>query len=153
MDRLFKEFVGAIETTYFSADSPVKPIPGAVEYFDRLRAAGIKVALNTGYPRQIADHLIQRMGFNGHIDGSLVSEEVGHGRPYPYMIHGLMRQLGIVKVQAVAKFGDTALDMEEGRNAGCAVVVGVLTGADKADTLLKHGASAVVPSVVAYPVA
>jgi len=152
IDRLFKQFVEAIEAAYFAADSPVKPIAGVLEYFDRLRAAGIKVALDTGYPRQIADHLIARMGFAGHIDGSLVSEEVGHGRPYPYMIHGLMRQLKVAKVQAVAKAGDTALDMEEGRNAGCQIVIGVLSGADNAATLLKHGASAVVPSVVDYPI-
>ena len=151
VDRLFKQFVAAIEAAYFSADSPVHPIPGVVEYFDRLRAAGIKVALNTGYPRQIADHLIKRMGFEGHIDGSLVSEEVGYGRPYPYMVHGLMKQLHIAKVQAVAKVGDTALDMEEGRNAGCTFVIGVLSGADDAPTLLKHGASAVVKTAVDYP--
>jgi phosphoglycolate phosphatase len=145
--------VAAIDAAYFSADSPVRPIPGVVAYFDQLRAAGIRVALNTGYPRTIADHLIARMGFNGHIDGSLVSEEAGRGRPYPYMVHGLMRQLGVQRVQAVAKVGDTALDMEEGRNAGCVVVIGVLTGADDAATLQRHGASAVVPSAVDYPIA
>ena len=47
----------------------------------------------------------------------------------------------------VAKFGDTVNDIKEGRNAGCGLVVGVLSGADSALDLYDAGADIVVPDV------
>lgn len=46
-------------------------------------------------------------------------------------------------VRRVAKVGDSARDMEEGRNAGCGLVIGVLSGADDEDTLFAAGADVV----------
>ena len=43
--------------------------------------------------------------------------------------------------------GDTARDMEEGTNACCGLVIGVLSGADDVDTLVEAGAHLVLPSV------
>jgi len=68
------------------------------------------------------------------------------------MIHDIMRKLQIQDVRSVAKVGDTALDMQEGKNAGCVAVYGVLTGADNAETLHKNGASAVVNTVTDIPI-
>ena len=42
-------------------------------------------------------------------------------------VHRLMEQAGVADVSAVAKFGDTVNDVKEGRNAGCGLVVGVLS--------------------------
>jgi phosphoglycolate phosphatase-like HAD superfamily hydrolase len=44
------------------------------------------------------------------------------------MILHLMRQLGIKDAARVAKIGDTEVDLEEGTNAGCSMVIGVTTG-------------------------
>lgn len=146
-DKIYASFEKALEVKYFCADSPLKIIPGAVELFDKLQAAGIKVGLDTGFPRKIADHIIKKLDFGPHIDGSCVAMEVGKGRPFPYMIYNLMRQFGIERVDQVVKVGDTARDMEEGRFAGTPHVFGVLSGADDRATLVKHGASVVLNSV------
>merc|ERR1719326_619940 len=48
------DFEARIEAAYFAADSPVKHIsPRLGEFFARCRAAGCKIALNTGYPARI----------------------------------------------------------------------------------------------------
>lgn len=144
---LYQEFQNLIKKAYFGGGGSIKLFDGVLDLFSDLRAAGIKVALDTGYPREIADGLIASLGLEKHIDGSCVAEEVGAGRPYPYMIHSLMKQHKIMDVRAVAKVGDTARDMQEGRNAGCSWVVGVLSGADGEDNLKEAGADTVLQTV------
>eukprot|EP01065_Artemidia_motanka_P012720 TRINITY_DN1701_c2_g2_i1.p1 TRINITY_DN1701_c2_g2~~TRINITY_DN1701_c2_g2_i1.p1 ORF type:complete len:287 (+),score=127.64 TRINITY_DN1701_c2_g2_i1:67-861(+) len=146
-DKIYAAFEKALEARYYAKDSPLKVIPGVFDLFARLRAGGIKVCLDTGFPRKIANYIIKRLEFTDHIDDSCVAMEVGHGRPYPYMIYELMRRNKIEQVSQVLKVGDTARDMEEGRYAGTPHVFGVLTGADDRKTLIKTGASAVLESV------
>ena len=43
--------------------------------------------------------------------------------------------------------GDAARDMQEGRNAGCGLVVGVLTGIDDGEVLASAGADAIVDCI------
>jgi phosphoglycolate phosphatase-like HAD superfamily hydrolase len=40
------------------------------------------------------------------------------------MIHHLMRRFALLDARRVAKVGDTARDMLEGKNAGCGLVIG-----------------------------
>lgn len=82
-----------------------------------------------------------------HIDGSIVSEEVGAGRPHPFMIQELMKRFNISDPSHVAKCGDTCRDMEEGRAAKCGLVIGVLSGADDAESLFQAGADVILDSV------
>ncbi|KAK3239531.1 hypothetical protein CYMTET_50551 [Cymbomonas tetramitiformis] len=145
--RLYALFQERIKDAYFNSVGKIAAIDGAPEVFVALRKHGIKVCLNTGYPRDIADGLISRMGYADLIDASTCAEEVGMGRPAPYMIHSLMRKTGVMRASGVAKFGDTQRDMEEGVNAGVGVKIGVLSGADNEETLMKSGATLVVPSV------
>jgi phosphonatase-like hydrolase len=149
--RMYENFLNAICEAYFhptsSSSGNVKLVPGVLQVLDAARKEGIRVALNTGYPRSVADRLVKQLGLDTHIDGLVVAEEVGHGRPYPYMIHHLMRQFGIMDCRRVAKVGDTVRDIEEGLNAGCGLVVGVLTGADGREALEKAGAHLVLESV------
>ena len=47
----------------------------------------------------------------------------------------------------VAKIGDTQIDMLEGINANCGLIIGVLSGHEKKDNLLSAGADAVVNKI------
>merc|ERR1712150_315266 len=113
---------------------------------------GIKVALNTGYPQNIQEGLVKRLGFDKVVDSYISAYDVRHGRPYPYMIHRLMERLEIESSRRVCKVGDSVRDIEEGRNAGCGLVVGVLSGADSADQLFAAGADVVAHRVTDLPV-
>lgn len=116
---------------FYQEDDRVEPIQGAVEVFNYLRANGVKVALDTGFDREITDIILERLGWDSSvIDSSITSDEVKQGRPHPDMIQALMAEFRIPSARRVMKIGDTVSDMGEGRNAGCGLVIGVLSGTD-----------------------
>src|SRR5438105_14684482 len=77
---------------YYATDPAVREISGAAAAFAALRRAGIKVALNTGFFRPIADVLLTRLGWRSPavIDADVTSDEVPHGRPHPDMMRHLL---------------------------------------------------------------
>jgi len=94
-------------------------ISGAVETAEALRARGIKIAGTTGYTRPMLErlqHLAAEQGYRA--DASLAPEDVGGGRPYPWMCYRLALDLRIYPLSACVKIGDTESDILEGRNAG-----------------------------------
>jgi len=115
---------------FYREDPGVREVPGAGATFACLKRSGIKVALNTGFSRDIVQVLLDRLGWEeqGLVDASVASNEVARGRPHPDMIQHLMRQLGIPDPGRVAKVGDTPVDLLEGHNAGCGLIVGVTEG-------------------------
>lgn len=113
---------------FYANDPSVYEVPGASEVFDRLHAGGIRVAVNTGFDRAITDVILGRLGWGDRVDASIASDEVDRGRPFPDMIRELMRRFGVGEGAAVAKVGDTPVDLQEGQNAGCGLIVGVTGG-------------------------
>lgn len=116
----------------YRAKPPVA-LPGVPEAIATLRARGIKVALTTGFDDGVARPLLDMLGWSVGsgaectVDALVTTSDVAAGRPAPYMIHRAMERTGVVSVAAVLAAGDTAVDVQAGRNAG-AVSVGVLTG-------------------------
>ena len=114
---------------YYRTDPAVHETEGAAAVFEMLRARGIKVVLDTGFDRRITDVILARLGWRaGVIDGSVTSDEVQRGRPFPDMIQRAMALTGVADATRVAKVGDTPSDLEEGYAAGCALVIGVTSG-------------------------
>ena len=116
----------------------VREVRGVNDAFHFLRGHGVKVALNTGFPRWVAERIIDHLawGWEGLIDAWTCSEAVGRSRPDPAMIHALMESLGVEDPATVMKVDDTATGIEEGLNAG-AVTIGVLTGTQSRERLLQ----------------
>lgn len=146
-------FINAIDKAYFDEAAAIDHINvGLLGYFRQLQSVGIKIGLDTGYPANIQKGLVEKLGFDKIVDGYISSYDVLEGRPYPFMVHRLMERLRIQDVRRVAKVGDSCRDIEEGRNAGCGLVVGVLSGADDYDSLMAAGADLVCNSVTDLPV-
>jgi phosphonoacetaldehyde hydrolase len=94
-------------------------IAGAVELTSTLRDKGIKIAGTTGYTRPMLEQLQELAAAQGYrTDASLTPEDVGAGRPYPWMCFKLAVDLQIYPLSACVKIGDTESDMQEGCNAG-----------------------------------
>lgn len=132
----------------------VKAMPGAEESFRWCRERGIKVATDTGFHRDINDAIMEGLGWldNGIIDLAVNVESTGGvGRPAPFMIFYAMEKLGIHSVHEVVKIGDTPADLLSGWNAGCIGNVGVLSGANTAETLGKYRHTHLLPSVEEVP--
>ena len=146
-------FVEMVQEAYFRPDSGVAPINvGLPGYVRQLQATGMKFALCTGYPVEIQQALVKALDFEDLVDGYVSAYEVPEGRPYPYMVHRLMERLHICSAERVCKVGDSVRDIEEGRNAGCGLVVGVLSGADSGEALMAAGADIVAECVTDLPV-
>lgn len=123
--------------TFYRDNTGVSEMEDASYVFSRLRKAGIKVAIDTGFDRTITTALLERMGWlqQNLIAASVTSDEVKNGRPHPDMIFRAMQLTGVSEVSRVGKVGDTASDLLEGTAAGCALVVGVTTGAYSRENL------------------
>lgn len=139
VDRIHSDFVVRMNAHYAS-DPSVRAMPGAPEAFRALRQAGIKVALDTGFGRDIVRVLLDRLGWerDGLIDASITSDEVAQGRPHPDMIRELMGRLGVEDPRRVAKVGDTPVDLQEGSGAGCGLVVGYTGGTHTREQLRPY---------------
>jgi len=150
--RVGDAFIDTVTKVYFSEDSQLALIrPNLKTYFKQLRKRGVKVALDTGYPPEIQEPLIDALELRDVVDAHISAYTASKGRPYPYMIHRLMEELEICDTRRVCKIGDSVRDIEEGRNAGCGLVVGVLSGADTAEDMLAAGADIIAESVVDLP--
>lgn len=132
-DTALAMFISQMKAAY---QAHLTPVPGAEETFVFLRARGIKIATDTGFDATIGGLIMERLNWPGRlIDLAVYSSDVSRGRPAPYMIFRAMERLGILDVRQVMKIGDSPADLEEGTNAGCGEVIGVLSGAHTAVTL------------------
>ncbi len=125
----FKYFLTHLQLAYITL--PIKPQPGANEVFKSLKNKGLFVVLNTGYNLETAESLIQKLGWQigKDFDALVTASDVLNNRPMPDMIHLAMQQFGITDATEVVKVGDSAIDIEEGKNAGCSITIGITTGA------------------------
>jgi phosphonatase-like hydrolase len=113
---------------------PPTPMPGVPAALAALRAAGIKVALTTGFDDDVAGAVLAALGWtvgpagSDTVDAVITTSHVSAGRPAPYMIHHAMEATGVHDVRRVLAAGDTVVDVRAARNAGV-IAVGVCTGA------------------------
>jgi phosphoglycolate phosphatase len=144
----FKEILAGLY-----AANPPRALDGVEEALRELRGRGIKVALTTGFSRDVAEPLLDGLGWKvaaadgsgadrGTISGVLLdavvcSDEVAAGRPAPYMIHRAMELTGVLDVREVLAAGDTVNDLLAAMNAGV-TAVGVLSGKLGREDLAVH---------------
>jgi phosphonatase-like hydrolase len=138
---------------FYETDPTIREVPGTSETFARLKGAEIRVALDTGFSRDLVEVLLRRLGWRerGLIDASAASDEVPRGRPHPDMIRRIMAELGIQDPGRVAKVGDTPADLLEGQNAGCGLVIGVTEGTHTRAQLEPHPHTHLIGSVAELP--
>lgn len=126
-------------------------LPGAAEAIARLRAAGLKVVLTTGFSRATQDRILAALGWQEIADLTLCPAEAGRGRPYPDLALTALLRTGTDSVRELAVVGDTGYDMLTGVRSGASVVAGVLTGAHGRERLLADGATHVLGSIAELP--
>jgi phosphonatase-like hydrolase len=150
--RLYADFQRRM-LAYYGADPAVREIEGTSAAFRTLREAGIKIALDTGFARPIADAILERLGWarSGLLDATVTSDEVANGRPHPDMIFRAMERTGVAEARRVAKVGDTPSDLQEGHAAGCGWVIGVTEGSHTREQLAQYPHTHLIRTVAALP--
>jgi phosphonoacetaldehyde hydrolase len=126
VEELFAEFIPMqMETLPTCSDV----IPGVAETVAKLRALGIRIGSTTGYTRPMLDVLLARAARQGYSpDCALCPDDVGAGRPWPWMCYLAAVQMKTYPMYEMVKIGDTISDIEEGLNAGMWTVAVARTG-------------------------
>lgn len=145
-DRIYAEFRKNLTDAYRNGGA--RAVPGADATIRHLRASGVKVALTTGFDRDIATLLLMTIGWTRHtIDAIVCGDDVTNGRPAPDMILLAMKLAGVDDPSRVANVGDTTADLESAASAGVKWNIGVLSGAHKREALERAPHTAIIDSV------
>ncbi len=151
VDRAHRAFVDALATAY--RDTPPVPFPSVPQALAALRAAGVQVAVTTGFDRQITGPLLAAVGWvvPDVLDAVVCADEVAAGRPNPFLVRRATELTGVADPARVLVAGDTVLDVQAGRAARAGTVLAVLTGARPAAELAAAGPDRVVDGVADLP--
>jgi len=115
IDTLYKEFV-PLQMDILEKHGTL--LPGVLEAQEFFRSQNIRIAVTTGYSREIMDRVLaiaRRQGFRP--DAAVCSDDVTTGRPTPWMALTAAARLGIYPTNTIIKIGDTEADILEGLNA------------------------------------
>jgi phosphoglycolate phosphatase-like HAD superfamily hydrolase len=63
------------------------------------------------------------------------------------MIELAMKRCGVTDPKKVVKIGDSGIDIDEGKNAGCGLTFGITTGAQLREQLLLATPNAILSSL------
>ncbi len=146
--EIFADFKHMLEQEYLALE--VDTYSGVPELLEFLQKANIKVALNTGYDKNTAQLLLDKMKWKlgVHYDALITADDVKRGRPHPDMIFEAMEVLRVAEPHKVLKAGDSVIDIEEGKNANCGITVGVTTGAHTREQLTAAKPTYVLDSLL-----
>ena len=116
VEALFADFIPQQISCLAECSSVICGVTNAVK---RLRDRGLKIGSTTGYTRPMLDVLLPHAAQQGYVpDCALCPDDVGAGRPLPWMIYENAVRMKVCPLEAVVKVGDTISDIEEGLNAG-----------------------------------
>lgn len=149
-ERVYEAFREELRARY-AADG-VRPIAGTLETFAWLKRRKIRIALTTGFDRDMTTMLLTALGWtNGVADAIVCAEDVANGRPAPDMILRAMALTATTDARCVAAVGDTVHDLHAGANAGARWNIGVLSGAHDRATLAAEPHTHLLGSVASLP--
>jgi phosphonoacetaldehyde hydrolase len=142
---------------YIVDEDLAKPIPGAVECINKLKAAGILVGCDTGYYAEDSKALnkVLEDKYGLKFDVVTNSEKVP-GRPAPFMVFDCMLEAfkinqKVIPVESVVKIDDTAAGIKCGNNAGAWTIGLYASGSNDYNTLATSKPDFLVPDVSYVP--
>ena len=141
-DAILKDFI-----SWYEAHCAIKTAPyeGVVDCIKKLRAAGLKIAVNTNKVEQAAVALCDDY-FPGLFDVISGSRPGMPPKPAPDGIYEILKRAdmdGKSQGQKAVFIGDSDVDMQTGMNAGLDVI-GVDWGFRGKDFLREHGAEVIM---------
>jgi phosphonatase-like hydrolase len=145
--EIYNYFINQLAINYNTLE--IKALPNVERVFKELIERNIKVVLNTGYNRETAESLIDKLGWKSSVDFDLLvtASDVKQNRPQPDMILFAMEELNINDPSSVIKIGDSAIDILEGKNAGCCLNIGITTGAQTREQLLEANPDFIIDNI------
>jgi phosphoglycolate phosphatase-like HAD superfamily hydrolase len=118
------------------------PFAGVPLLFERLRGAGLKVALASSGKDEEVDHYMGLLGVHDLVDVATTSDDAERSKPFPDIFQAALRKLGLEDPASAMVIGDTPYDMEAARSGGIPGI-GVLSGGFSEIALRQAGSVAV----------
>lgn len=123
LDRLVGEFID-----YYRANIAVysRPFPGATAFIDRMKRAGVRLAVCTNKREGLARPLLAALGLTDHFDEIVGGDTVGVAKPDPAPVHRCLEGMGIDRETAAERvlfIGDSDTDLQAGIASGLPVVL------------------------------
>ena len=116
VSSLFNEF-GPLQMDIITQHSQL--IEGVADVVRNWQNRGLLIGSTTGYTREMLNPVLAQAAASGYRpDASVCPDEVGAGRPAPWMLARNAQLLNVYPPSSCVKIGDTISDIEEGRNAG-----------------------------------
>ena len=144
IDTIFADFKVSLDRNLNNIN---REIPGTTDVFKKLKGLGILIGVGSGFPHSVVVKIVQNLKWESYVDFVSSAEKEAHGRPHPRLIQSAMRDFNITESRDVIKVGDTRIDIQEGKNAGCWTVA-VLTGTQKRSHLMEEDPDFIIDSII-----
>lgn len=105
----------------------VRPFPGVRPLFERIRRAGLTIALASSGKKDEVEHYRKLLGINDLVDVATSSDDADRSKPHPDIFEAAIAKLDGIAPSDMIVVGDTPYDAEAARKAGLATI-GVLCG-------------------------
>jgi phosphoglycolate phosphatase len=129
----------------------LNPVPGAVQAFEELAAAGYRTCLISTLSRRQLDVTLAALGWQDRADLTLSIDDVPRGCPSPAPVLQAMLRLHGDDIRETVIVQATESGVLSGCRAGARLVAGVTSGIHPAARLRSAGASHILPSIAALP--
>ncbi|PKP29026.1 MAG: HAD family hydrolase [Bacteroidetes bacterium HGW-Bacteroidetes-18] len=145
---IFNDFSELLKLNY--ENLAIEAFPKTEEVFEKLKKNGFKIVLNTGYNREMAMLLLNKLNWVEGVqyDALITASDVEKGRPAADMIFKAMELFNITNAEDVVKIGDSIIDIEEGKTANCGITIGVTTGAHTEEQLKSANPTYIINSLI-----
>jgi phosphoglycolate phosphatase len=118
------------------------PNPGAGDLLRRLHSDGVTLGIVTNKNEEGGRRMVAIQGWDDYFQVVAGRDSAAHPKPHPEAALAALRRLDIAPTDA-AFVGDTEFDMNCARDAGLAIVIGLI-GARSGDQLQGGGATHVI---------
>ncbi len=95
----------------------MRVFPGVPEMLEKLKQAGLKLAVISSQLYEERVKLYRSLGLEGYFESWLTSDQTEHSKPHPEPVLKTLQRFNVPASQAIM-IGDTFNDMEAGRRAG-----------------------------------
>lgn len=112
------------KTTYLDA---VRPFPGVRPLFERIRSAGLSIALASSGRRSEVEHYQEILGIADLVDAAASSDDADRSKPHPDIFEAALGKLAGIDRDAMIVIGDTPYDAQAAAKAGLRTI-GMLCG-------------------------
>lgn len=124
----------------------VAPFPKVRALFERLKGAGVQIALASSAKEQEIEHHQKKLQVEDLVDVATSKDDAEHSKPYPDIFETALARLDGVSADEAIVVGDTPYDVIAAKRCGVNTIA-LLCGGFAADVLREAGAIAIFDDI------